>query len=419
MSSPKWLSIFPVYALAALIAGSSVLAAEAPTAPAAQATPKVYCVAPDGKAENKGTEDSPWDIASALSGQQKIQAPAEIRLRAGTYKRRPNEMFEVRLAGEKDKPIRIGPARPGERVIIDGGFVVQDPAAHVWISDLEILISEPKPTAAEADKPDAPRRPNGGINAAGGRNCRFINLVIHDCNTGVSLWAPAVGAELYGCIIYDSGVIEKGTGRGPNVSSQNQDEFKIIADNIITGGLSRSIMCYGSAKAYVENYLIEGNIVYDAQQLLVGGGRPSKGIRVIGNCLYNVTMQIGYGAESEDCEVRDNVIVNGGLSIVKFAKAVSEGNLVLAKGAPRPKEASRVILRPNKYDANRAHLAIFNWANAATVEVDTGGFLRDGEKFRLMNPRDFFGKPAHEGVCEGGKITVPMKGEFAAFVLLR
>src|SRR5207248_2209778 len=87
------------------------------------------------------------------------------------------------------------------------------------------------------------------------------------------------------------------------------------------------------------------------------------------NYLYGVPMQVGYSAPSnEDCEVRDNVIVNAGLSINKYKKAVNEGNLVLAKGAPRPKGV-RTVLRPNKYDPNRANLALFNWEKIPAPEV--------------------------------------------------
>ena len=52
----------------------------------------------------------------------------------------------------------------------------------------------------------------------------------------------------------------------------------------------------GSSRAYVDNYLLSGNICYDAGPFLVGGGRPSHNIRVLDNYLYNINMQIGYAA---------------------------------------------------------------------------------------------------------------------------
>ena len=36
----------------------------------------------------------------------------------------------------------------------------------------------------------------------------------------------------------------------------------------------------------------------------------------------------------------------------------------------------------------------------------------------IVNPYDFFGQPVATGTVKNGKITVPLDGEFAAFVLL-
>jgi hypothetical protein len=122
--------------------------------------------------------------------------------------------------------------------------------------------------------------------------------------------------------------------------------------------------------------------------------------------------------ENEDCEVCDNVIVNGGLTINKYKKAVSEGNLILAKGAKRP-AGSKSVLLASRYDPGRAHLAVFNWENAKEVQVETKGFLGVGDNYRLFDPKDPFGKPLFEGVCRREAIPVPMSGEFAAFIVLR
>ena len=177
---------------------------------------------------------------------------------------------------------------------------------------------------------------------------------------------------------------------------------------------------YGSPRAYVDNYLITGNICYDAGQFLVGGGRPSQNIRVLGNSLYGVGMQLGYSAPSnEDCEVRDNLIVNGGLSINKFQRVVKEGNMVLGKGDPRPDGPVRVEVRPSHYDSRRAHVAVFNWSKQAKVELLVDKFLKTGERYRLLNPRELFGAPVAQGVYQGQPISVPVVGEFAAWVLLK
>src|SRR5205085_12458403 len=143
-----------------------------------------------------------------------------------------------------------------------------------------------------------------------------IGLVIHDCRQGVSFWSNAHDCELHGCIIYDNGWPATDRGHGHAIYTQNKEGTHAITDCIMTGGHAYTLHAYGSRNAYVDNYLVEGNIAYNAGSFLIGGGRPSHNIRVVRNYLYGVSMQIGYNAPfNEACVVRENVIVNGGLSI--------------------------------------------------------------------------------------------------------
>jgi hypothetical protein len=393
--------------VAALAVGSPAVAAQ-------------WYVAPDGKPTAKGTRDAPWDIASTLQGKRAVKPGDTVFLLAGVYKRRPAEQFEVKLAGTKEKPIHVRPA-PGARARIDGGLAVHAPSAHLWVWDLELFVSEPQP-----DKPVGPgshpsgfTRPWGGLNIHGGSHCKFINLVIHECRQGVSWWVGSRDSELYGCLIYDNGWPATDRGHGHAIYTQNNEGTKLISDCIMTGGHGFTMHAYGSGRAFVNNYRIEGNICYNAGLFLVGGGKPSKHISVSKNVLYNVSMQIGYGAPyNEDCEVRDNLVVNGTLTIKRYKKEVKEGNTILPKNGKRP-AGSKVVLRPSKYDPNRAHLAVFNWDRKAEVAVDATGFLKSGEAYRLLDPRRPFGKPVLSGKYEGKPIAVGVKGEFAAFVVLR
>src|SRR5436305_816476 len=113
-----------------------ILGAAAPVAGAAD-----WYVSPKGTPQGKGTPEAPWDLESALVGKQAIRAGDTLYLREGTYRRRPDEKLAVRLVGVEGKPVHVRPA-PKERAIIDGGLLVQAPSAHVWIWDLEILVSE-------------------------------------------------------------------------------------------------------------------------------------------------------------------------------------------------------------------------------------------------------------------------------------
>lgn len=171
-----------------------------------------WYVAPGGKPDGQGTKDAPWDIESALAGQQRIAPGDTLWIREGTYKhpdRKPGSSgYVVRLAGEEGKPIQVR-GTPGRRVTIDGGLSVQPPSTWLWIRDLEILVSEnfsiSRLVEEPGSHPESYGRPWGGLHVHAGQGCKYINLAIHDNAQGISWWRGSTDSEVYGCIIYDNG----------------------------------------------------------------------------------------------------------------------------------------------------------------------------------------------------------------------
>src|SRR5262249_25898504 len=155
----------------------------------------------------------------------KVTPGDTIWIKAGTYHAPPKvngNGYEVRLAGTDGAPISIR-AVPDGRATIDGGLNVQPPSTYLVIRDLEIMVSEPRP--AEPVPPDPTyanvNRPWGGLNVYSGTGCKFINLVIHDNNQGVSWWTASTDSELYGCLIYDNGWTATDRGHGHAIYTQN------------------------------------------------------------------------------------------------------------------------------------------------------------------------------------------------------
>ncbi len=415
------MKIFPVLAFTVLAATVSVQAAD-------------YYVAPNGIATATGSKVDPWDLTSALQGERGVKPGDTLWISGGVYKH-PNRKrdamgYEIRLLGTADKPIQVR-AIPGARVTIDGGLNVQKPSAHVRVRDLEIIVSENLSGSRRIEEsgshPQSYDRPWGGLNIYAGAGCKFINLVIHDNAQGVSWWSGSTDSELYGCIIYDNGWEAPDRGHGHAIYTQNDAGVKLIADCIMTSGHGYTLHAYGSSRADVNNYTVAGNIFYNAGPCLIGGGKPSHHIVVGTNYLYGVPLRIGYNAPyNDDCEVIGNVIVNAGLSINNFKQAVNAGNFILAKDDPQPGRA-RVILRPNHYESNRANVAVFNWSKGAgaqppkesPVRAELKPFVQPGEKFRLLDPTNFFGQPLFVGRGSTGTVPIPVTGPFAAFILVK
>ncbi len=400
-----------------------------------------HYVAVDGKADNAGTEAAPWDLAATLSGARQVAPGDTIWVRGGTYQhpdRQPGANgYAVKLAGAEDQPIHVR-AVPGDRVTIDGGLRVENPSKFLWIWDLEIIVSENLTrTRVAQDSGSHPKdlaRPWGSLNILGGEQCKYIHLVIHDNAQGIGFWKSAVDSEVHGCLVYDNGWIGPDRYHGPGIYGQNQAGIKAVTDNIFFGNYSNTTQFYGSSRAYVDNFHIDGNIAFGAREkggraaVLIGGDRGSRGIVVKNNILYEVPLSVGYTAkDSEDCIVEGNTIIRSGLSIRGF-KSVTEKDNLIWQGSQKDivPETAKVVVRPSKYDPNRANLAIVNWPKSKQVDVDLAAFLKPGDSFRIQSALDFFGSPVVAGTYRGTPIAVPMPaeertghGEFCAFVILR
>lgn len=404
-----------------------------------------HYVAPDGRPDAAGSRGDPWDLASALAGRQDVRPGETVWVRGGTYRSEraysgEGPGFQVRLAGQEGQPVRVR-ACPGERVTIDGGLQVVRPADHLWLRDLEITVLKqaPRSTDTPGSHPGDLQAPSGGLKIYAGTGCRYINLFIHDnYGSGVDFWSSATDSELYGCIIVNNGWKAPDRNHGHCIYTQNRDGTKVISNCILKtrwGGGQYTMHAYGSERAWVDHYVIEQNVAYDAGPFLVGGGRPSRDIEVRGNFLYRVPMLIGYDApHNRDCRLRGNVLFGSDLVVKRYRRVRLEDNLVVRGGVAcrdcenvrragnrtlnRPPEVGPgAVLLPNRYDRRRAHVIVFNWRGAHAAQLNVGGFMAPGDRFRLFDPEDLYGEPLHDGVCRGDTVSVPAPGEFCVYVM--
>ncbi|MCG8586065.1 MAG: hypothetical protein MI757_15260, partial [Pirellulales bacterium] len=74
-----------------------------------------------------------------------------------------------------------------------------------------------------------------------------------------------------------------------------------------------------------------------------------------------------------------------------------------------PTSGKKIVVRPNEYEAGRAHITIVNWDRSSSVAVDVSGAgLRNGDSFAVYDVENYFGSPVVTGAYTGQKISIPM-----------
>ena len=74
-----------------------------------------------------------------------------------------------------------------------------------------------------------------------------------------------------------------------------------------------------------------------------------------------------------------------------------------------PADAKRdVVVRPNRYEAGRAFITVWNHTNLGSAQADVSGVLRTGDRYVVHHVYDVFGAPVVTGTYQGGTITLPL-----------
>jgi len=305
-----------------------------------------YHVTPGGSASGDGSAERPWDLQTALSGGPSQGDSTTVRpgdviwIHGGTYR----GGFKCQVAGNATAQVTIR-AFPGERATIDcrprdarddGLFDVR--GDYCVIRGLEFTCSDPKrETTISGSWPEDIRR--GGIFSRAS-HVRFINLVIHDLANGIGFWSQGEGGEVYGCLISHNGWKGPDRGHGHAIYAQNESGTKRIEDNILFNQFGSGIHCYGSEKAALNDFHIEGNVSFNngcltkpeerTSALLLGGGTPVRRGTVVGNFTYGGSSRFGYSLSTtnEDLKLVGNYFV-GNVSVCNFANVTARQNTVV------------------------------------------------------------------------------------------
>ena len=87
-----------------------------------------------------------------------------------------------------------------------------------------------------------------------------------------------------------------------------------------------------------------------------------------------------------------------------------------SKEIPAPTQ-EKIVLLPNDYDSNRAHLLIYNWGLKDSVSVDLSAFLPAGTAYRIFSIKSPNSNPIQTGIYQD-LVSIEMKGqEFLTFLV--
>jgi hypothetical protein len=348
-------------------------------APAVEIVAAEFHVAVEGTSQGNGSLEKPWDLATALAAPAAVQPGDTIWLRAGTYR----GGFVSRLSGRPGAPVVVRGDRNG-RVTIDthprdqkDNGLFQLLGADVVYRDFEVTCSHPqRETKIAGSWPADIRR--GSVDIRGDR-ISAVNLVVHDCANGFGFWSDGEGGEIRGCLIYNNGWQGPDRGHGHGIYAQNAEGTKRIADNIIFHQFGYGVQVYGSEKASLKGFDIEGNIAFEngcfrsqgdnSPGIMVGGATPAERIAVTDNIAVGGGIRLGYpwGTISEDVVCTGNYCQ--GLVVRDFRRATVMHNVIVASSSVVALEsAGPLLLSGQRWDENDYYVTDGRWGETAVVE---------------------------------------------------
>lgn len=412
--------------------------------------PGGHFVAASAAPGGDGSFDRPWTLQEALNHPAALQPGDTVWLRGGTYS--ATHLVDASLGrisflcnthGSPGAPI-VFRNFGRERAVIDGAdnqvaLFVQN-CSHTWFWGLEVMSSAPI------------RSPSRAYVYVTAPDVKFINMILHDMGDGIDLWTAARDAELYGSIIYHNGWDEPNGGHGHGIYTQNNlAGTKRIHDNIFFSQYGFNVRAW-STNQYVDNLDLQGNIAFNGGSLSEFASRkfnlfvvsnnpkaPTRNLVARENYTFAGrstttppcnTFGPNYGAINMRLE--DNYLLGQFRVTGPYTSTTIAGNKILGGTAlpfitgtgyaiadfpdntysqAVPTHGADYFVRPNKYEAGRAHLAIYNWAGADTVTVNLAGVgLSPGDRYELINVMDYFEDRITGIFPASGNIAVPMTG---------
>ena len=314
--------------------------------------------------------------------------------------------YTISNDGTEENPIVLQ-AYTGERAIIDGLLTVS--GDYVRLDKLEH-----KSTGwTEGREPGAGVKPQ--ILNVSGDNCEIINCIMHDGAQGIGWFGQ--GGTMHGCLLYHNGYKSDGTPQGHGAYVQNNTPRKTVKHNIVVDNFGWGFHCWSNDQDKIHRITLDGNIAFCNGSLwpdtfpnfsMVNTMQAEEELTARNNCTYQPAgedTQNAIGQTAATDVTYDNNYTPEHTELGGVANFLSNiGNY------DGPAIDNTYKLFANDYDPNRAHLAIYNQAEAASVAVDVSAIFDNDDTIYVHNAQDYF-SDIQELVVSGGEIEIDMQAD--------
>lgn len=446
----------------------------------------------NGSPSGTGSITSPWDVQTAFNGPAALvahvsgYAETNVAFRGGLYIPTasgydcnvdgvlgpgvddPRGKIQFRGYGTRWDSGEWAIFDTGDPSITGGALLIGISSEYCWFRDFEILSSD-----TDRDRPlfGFPYR-GGNITTTGGAagnedGTKIINVICHDADGGVSIFAGANNGEIYGCISYNVGWIEPDRGHGHTSYIQNDNGSTRFRKTLNWAAMDINNQIYGGAS--ISNPIYDYNICFMAGTLAAANGSHGDAINLListatdavvdNNCHYNDIAVgnfdwLGYFSPGTiiPCQITNNylanAIPNGCLQTVGVLRTDTNGildsNLTMSGnlfsgtvkdddgtlGSPTlistrfpnntylgnnlPTTNFIKVIPVNLYEVGRGHVAVYNWEGLSSVNVDISSFMPNGSQYAVYAGQNPLGAAIQTGTYNGGTISLSTAAQTVA-----
>lgn len=208
-----------------------------------------WYASPDGKPENSGGYDSPWDLSTALNSRAILPGDT-LWLREGVYK----GDYICKIGGVDGSKITIRPY-PDDTVIIDGSFTVDITSPGYIKFFVPIIVNTNAYRGTSSDPAGSNERPGGIVMLAPGLD--IIGGYVIDTGVSIGSWAIAHGSTIYGTVCINGGWVDEVRWHSHAIYAQNEIGKRPVRHCFFGPHFGRTLALYGKG-AEVEEPTIRG-----------------------------------------------------------------------------------------------------------------------------------------------------------------